>query len=134
MIGSVACALIVQYLSLTHRQFDIRGGDIQSPLVMAMGVSALLLLRPCESTDVNSPLPRVLSGMFIVLGRASLGIFLSHIVFLEIVMRHAFNTNLLGLRQMPLPLAVAVIVVAVTGISWCFTAALRAIPGLRNLV
>lgn len=133
LAGLVACALLVRTVNDRANQFDGRFGDYINPLIMAMSVAAFLLLRPSSSVPCDKS-PNRASKVLTSLGQASLGIYVSHVLFLDLAVRLGHKENRLGLRMLPVIAVVPILTILVTAISWGFTVLIQKVPVIRRVV
>lgn len=133
LIGLITCMLLVRSVNSQSTQFEGFIGDYTNPLVMIMSIATFLLLRPMNAT-IPSGQPGRLTTFFARLGRASLGIYVSHVLILDTVVRVAVYQNRLGLRTLPYVAIVPILTILVTILSWGFSEVTKRIPILRSVV
>ncbi|MEI8378747.1 MAG: acyltransferase family protein [Planctomycetota bacterium] len=131
--GLVACALLVRSINSRASQFEGLIGDYVNPLVMIMSIAMFLLFRPLESAAPDEQ-PGRCTRFFARLGVVSLGVYTSHVLILDTVVRVAHNENRLGLRTLPYVAVVPILMIIVIALSWEFSEIAKRIPILRHVV
>ena len=124
---------ITGYLNRGGVPFDNRGFHNLNPLVMVMSIAAFLVLKTGDACDGDQR-RTVVGRMFAALGRASFGIYLSHVLLLDSILYFGYWENRRVQQSIPVAVVVPLVTILVMLGSWLFTAGLSKVPVLRRLV
>ena len=132
-----ACAVvslgISYYLNRNVESFDNRGFHNLNPVVMAMSISAFVMLKPIDKPAVNQGASWI-TRTFSLLGRGSFGIYLSHVLLLEVSFQYLYWNNRKVQTSIPVALLAPVAIILITCLSWSVTTAISKVPIMRRLV